>query len=226
MTNIESISFQYNRLETVESNAFEGLNNLQDLSFHRNKLTSFDHVIFTNEIKRMNLNLSFNNLVSFIITSDNYYLDTLDLSSNKMKIFFLLENINLNNLILNNNILTKLSVSAKANYKLLRLENNNIIEFTNKILKGFMRLNTLSLKNILSAKLSVIFLKIMKFLFTNVLLIKYGDKAERLCRNFSDTLKSNISYDFLLNSHMSSNLSRSKENFNHKRLLTRAFAFY
>ena len=33
MTNLQNISFQFNRLETIEAEAFKRLNNFQDLSF-------------------------------------------------------------------------------------------------------------------------------------------------------------------------------------------------
>jgi Leucine-rich repeat (LRR) protein len=131
MTNLQNISFQFNRLESIEANAFEGLDNLQDLSFHRNKLTSFDHVILTGP-RIENLNLSSNNFV--IVKSDYINVETLDLSSNKLKF---LDIIYFNSLILNNNNLKKLNISIKkSQYELISLESNNIIEFTNKTIEN------------------------------------------------------------------------------------------
>jgi Leucine-rich repeat (LRR) protein len=45
MTSLEILSFEFNRLEQVEADAFGALTKLKKLSFHFNKLTSFDQVI-------------------------------------------------------------------------------------------------------------------------------------------------------------------------------------
>jgi Leucine-rich repeat (LRR) protein len=117
MTSLEILSFEFNRLEQVESNAFKGLTNLKNLSFYWNKLTSFDQVdLSKSQVK--NLNLSFNQIESFIMTSINDKVLTLDLSSNKMRSFYYNGGsyiTEFKNLILSNNNIINFKISSNLN---------------------------------------------------------------------------------------------------------------
>ncbi len=64
-------------------------------------------------------------------------------------------------------------------------------------------------KIITKAKLSVIFIGID---------CKYGEKAEIICREFVDSLRTRINYAFLLDGETASNYIRTKDYFNEKNL--------
>jgi hypothetical protein len=43
---------------------------------------------------------------------------------------------------------------------------------------------------------------------------KYGEKAEKICREFVDSLPTNITYEFLLDGYVTSSYLKSKDYFN------------
>ena len=65
---------------------------LLSLNLSNTKIQNIDLKFLTNFLSKLkcleNLNLSFNNLTSFIMTSVNYRIINLDLSSNKLEFFY------------------------------------------------------------------------------------------------------------------------------------------
>jgi hypothetical protein len=52
--------------------------------------------------------------------------------------------------------------------------------------------------------------------FTNNAECKYGEKAEKICREFVDSRRMNSTYEFLLDGDVTSSYIRSKDYFNEK----------
>jgi Leucine-rich repeat (LRR) protein len=153
MINLETLSFQFNRLEIVESDAFKGLTNLKYLSFHYNKLTSFDQVdLSTSQSEMFNLlNLSFNQIESFNKTKEkNDKVITLDLSSNKLDSFYFhgKDYFTSKNIILSGNKVTTINGSQKLKLDSLLLDKNkNIFELTWSLFQNVDVVTKLNLQN-------------------------------------------------------------------------------
>ena len=79
-------------------------------------------------------------------------------------------------------------------------------------LKRFFGIKRLKEDNVeTKAKISIKFVNNEIFIcksFVNNSGFKYGEKAEKTCREFFDMLRTKISYDFLLNDEVTSNYLR------------------
>jgi hypothetical protein len=69
------------------------------------------------------------------------------------------------------------------------------------------------------AKISIKFINNELFIckrFVNNSECEYGEKAEKICREIFDSLRANITYDFLLDGEVTSSYLRPKDYFNDK----------
>lgn len=182
MVNLEGLYLSYNKIEKLDADIFNNLNNLKVLSLSNNIISYLYESIFTNLIELKTLDISINNIKKLDkdIFKDLLNLEGLYLSDNKIEkldkdIFTNLNN--LKSLSLSSNIISYLDESIFNNLielKSLNISSNNIKNLDSDIFKDLIKLKTL---NISSNKIK----KLDASIFNNLNNLQFVDLDSKIC---------------------------------------------
>ncbi|XP_012219494.1 leucine-rich repeat-containing protein 15-like [Linepithema humile] len=118
---MQNLSLSRNKISEVTSDAFGDLNNLRYLDLSGNEIVNMHESTFNHTTRMINLSLAHNKLTAMPNICPMRYLKSLDLTENRIMIFFVFcRSENLEYLYLSNNHITTIENSAFVNLEYLK----------------------------------------------------------------------------------------------------------